>query len=43
MLSALRPTRRREIGKSAVLWALYIRAVEQNHPAVVMSLSELIN
>jgi len=29
-------------GKSAVMWALYARAVEQNRPAVAMSLSELI-
>jgi hypothetical protein len=29
-------------GKSAVLWALYARAAEQNRPAVAMSLSELI-
>src|SRR5262245_34146123 len=27
-------------GKSAVMWALYARAVEQNRPAVAMSLSE---
>src|SRR5215470_13007672 len=29
-------------GKSAVMWALYARAAEQNRPAVAMSLSELI-
>jgi hypothetical protein len=29
-------------GKSAVLWALYAHAAEQNRPAVAMSLSELI-
>jgi len=29
-------------GKSAVMWALYARAVEKNRPAVAMSLSELI-
>ncbi len=29
-------------GKSAVLWALYARAAEQNRPAVAMSLSALI-
>jgi len=29
-------------GKSAVLWALYARAAEQNRPAVAMSLSELV-
>ena len=29
-------------GKSAVMWALYAYAVEQNRPAVAMSLSELI-
>lgn len=29
-------------GKSAVMWSLYRRAVEQNRPAIVMSLAELI-
>ena len=29
-------------GKSAVMWALYARAAEQNRPAVAMSLPELI-